>query len=86
LISTFQNIFNKRNKSIFIISAIAIIAEIIYSFLQFYYTSLDGDLAGGIISSQDVLLILDNPFGFETVFNNRKYSNPNRFFSHYFFK
>ena len=56
-----------------------------YSFLQFYNTPFDGDMAGGIVPIEHVLPVLNNPLGFEVLFANEPYANPNRFFSHWSF-
>ncbi len=57
-----------------------------YSFLQYYNTPLDGDMAGGIVPSKDVQEIFNDPFGFSSILTNKKHPNPNRFFAHLFFK
>jgi hypothetical protein len=63
-----------------------LIADIGYSFLQFYGTPLDGDMAGGIVPSKDVEAIFDSPLGGDVILKNKSYPNPNRFFSHFLFK
>ncbi len=60
-----------------------------YSFLQYYHTPLDGDMAGGIVFEPDkngVQEIFNDPFGIKAVVNQTKHPNPNRYFAHLFFK
>ena len=56
-----------------------------YSFLQFYNTSFDGDMAGGIVPIEHVLPVLNNPLGYQVIMADEPYANPNRFFSHWSF-
>ncbi len=53
-----------------------------YSFLQYYNTPLDGDMASGIVPAEDVKQILKSPLGLDVLFNDQLYPNPNRYFSH----
>jgi hypothetical protein len=46
---------------------------------------LDGDMVAGIIPTDDVNLILEDPFGVSVITNDAIYSNPNRFFAHWTF-
>jgi hypothetical protein len=59
--------------------------DLVYSFLQFYYTPLDGDIAGGVILTEELKKILSDPFGISVITQDAHYPNPNRFFAHQFF-
>lgn len=72
-------------KIIPIVLIVLLIADIGYSFLQYYNTPLDGDMAAGILPANDVKPILDNPFGFRVLNEQTRYPNPNRFFCHWSF-
>lgn len=56
-----------------------------YSFLQYYYIPLDGDISAGVVPSSFVQQLLDDPFGFQMLSTGEKHVNPNRFFAHFFF-
>lgn len=75
-------------KKVFIVSLVVFVfADIGYSFLQHYHTPFDGDMAGGIVPSNDVKFILESPLGFKVFKESITYPNPNRFFCHWsFFK
>lgn len=62
-----------------------LVADIIFSFTQHYSMPLDGDMVAGIIPTDDVNLILNDPFGISVITNDAIYSNPNRFFAHWSF-
>lgn len=57
-----------------------------YSFMQYYNTPLDGDMAVCIVPAEDVKKIFADPFGISVFSDNTGYPNPNRFFSHYFYR
>lgn len=63
--------------------AFLILIDLGYSFLQYYNTPLDGDMAGCIVPSAGVKNILIDPFGISVLTENTSYPNPNRFFSHW---
>ena len=63
----------------------AILTDVTYSFLQHYSMPLDGDMAGGIVPSDDVKRILKDPFGISVITENAIYPNPNRYFAHWAF-
>lgn len=71
---------------IYFILLVLVIADCIYSFNQFKSTTLDGDMAGGIVPGSDVRNVLESPLGFNAAIYHQTYPNPNRFFSHYIFK
>lgn len=72
-------------KILYIFLLAFILADTGYSFLQFYNTPFDGDMAGGIVPASDVKNVLESPFGLKAITNDINYPNPNRFFSHYIF-
>lgn len=71
---------------IFYMLVILLVADVGYSFLQFYNSPMDGDMAGGIVPAECVNTILENPLGLKAILENQPYPNPNRFFSHWIFK
>ena len=72
-------------KIIYISFLLLLLADIGYSFLQHYNTSLDGDMAGGVVPANDVKQILESPLGLKVFRENKTYPNPNRFFSYWLF-
>ncbi|HET6556265.1 MAG TPA: hypothetical protein VFG54_03060 [Prolixibacteraceae bacterium] len=76
----------KKQKLLIVILILFLLGDTVYSFLQYYHIPLDGDIAGGVVPSPDVQQILNDPFGFHLLSSGEKHVNPNRFFSHYFFK
>ena len=62
-----------------------IVGDIVFSFIQFYNTPMDGDVPGGVVPASDVRPILENPLGIKAIVENQVYPNPNRFFSHWIF-
>ncbi|MDL2297074.1 hypothetical protein LJC68_02780 [Bacteroidales bacterium OttesenSCG-928-B11] len=64
---------------------VLLLADLTYSFLQYYNTPLDGDMAGGIVPAKDVEQILKDPFGISVITENAVYPNPNRYFAHWTF-
>lgn len=75
-----------NKKVLFIVFVLFLLVDFSYSFLQFYYTPLDGDMAGGIIPSDGVKEIFKDPFGLAVIINGQRHPNPNRFFAHLFFR
>ncbi len=55
-----------------------------YSFLQHYNEPLDEDMAGIILPSEVCQPLMEDPFGFNVLFKNQEYKDPNRFFAHWF--
>ena len=76
---------NKAKLLIFILVTF-LLCDTAYSFRQYYYTPLDGDIAGGVVPNPAVQEILNDPFGFHILSSGEKHVNPNRFFGHLFFK
>lgn len=63
-----------------------LLGDLTYSFLQYYYIPLDGDISAGVVPSSFVQQLLDDPFGFQMLSTGENHVNPNRFFAHFFFK
>jgi hypothetical protein len=59
--------------------------DLYISFLQHLSMPLEGDIAGGVVPSKDVLPVFNDPFGFSVISENVIYANPNRFFAHWIF-
>jgi hypothetical protein len=55
-----------------------------YSFLQHYREPLDGDMTGIILPSEACKPLMEDPFGFNVLFKDQEYKDPNRFFAHWF--
>lgn len=64
---------------------VLLLTDIGYSFVQDYSMPLDGDMAYGIVPSDEVQMILDSPLGFKALKDSTKYPNPNKYFSHWSF-
>lgn len=76
----------KKQKLLILLLVAFLLGDSVYSFLQYYYTPLDGDIAGGVVPNFEVQQILNDPFGFHMLSLGDKHVNPNRFFGHLFFK
>ncbi len=63
--------------------AILLIADLVYSFNQFYTTVLDGDIAGVILPDKNYKVVLTDPLGLQVLLHNKVYASPNRFSSHW---
>lgn len=74
-----------NRRFIYYILLLWLLFDLTYSFLQHYSMSLDGDMAGGIVPSTDVIRILKDPFGISVITDNAVYPNPNRYFAHWTF-
>ncbi len=70
-------------KVLFFVILSLLLADTVYSFLQFYHTPLDGDMPGAIVPFEKVQPILDSPLGFKIFKEDINYPNPNRFFCHW---
>ncbi len=55
-----------------------------YSFLQHYHEPLDGDMSGIIMPSEACQPLMEDPLGFNVLFKDQEYKDPNRFFAHWF--
>ena len=70
---------------LYFVILLAFVVDTGYSFLQFYNTPFDGDMAGGIVPADHVIPVLNSPLGFDVFTASDNYANPNRFFSHWSF-
>lgn len=75
-----------KKKILILTLGLILTCDFTYSFLQYYSTPLDGDMAGGIVPEAGVQEIFNDPFGFGILSGNEKHPNPNRFFAHLFFR
>ncbi|MFY9152618.1 MAG: hypothetical protein WAO52_11415 [Prolixibacteraceae bacterium] len=75
-----------KTKLLIIVLIVFILGDLTYSFLEYYYIPLDGDISAGVVPSGDVQKVLDDPFGFHLLASGEKHVNPNRFFAHFTFK
>ena len=80
-----MKLFN-RKKTIYYFLLLLLIVDIGYSFMQHYGKTIDGDVAWNLIPAEDVKPVLERPLGIKAIANNETYINPNRFFSHWFFR
>ena len=69
---------------LYLVLLLLLLLDISYSFIQHEHIPLEGDIAGGVVPASDVQKILNDPFGFNVIFKNQIYPNPNRFFAHWF--
>lgn len=71
-------------KSLLIVLLVFLVfGDLFYSFIQYYYTPIDGDLASGVAWNEHIQKIFDDPLGFRMLQSGEKHINPNRFFSHF---
>ena len=75
-----------KNKVLYLFLVTLLLGDFGYSFLQYQNTQIGGDIAGGVVPAKQVKPILEDPFGIQVILADKKYPNPNRFFSHWFFK
>lgn len=73
----------KKEKVLILLMVIFLLIDLTYSFFEYYFTPLDGDISAGVIPISDVQRILDDPFGFKVLALGENHINPNRFFAHY---
>jgi hypothetical protein len=64
----------------YLILLLLLLADIHYSFKQYYTQVLDGDIAACLVPANDIQPILDDPLGIHAILNNETYANTNRFF------
>ncbi|NQU86486.1 MAG: hypothetical protein HQ541_12060 [Mariniphaga sp.] len=75
----------KKEKTIIILFILLLLCDLIFSFLQYYYSPLHGDIENGVLPNSEVQEIINDPFGINTIKTGNFHPNPNRFFSHYAF-
>lgn len=63
-----------------------LLGDLAYSFVEYYFTPIDGDLTSGVAYNEHIQKIFDDPIGFKMLITGDKHINPNRFFSHIFQK
>lgn len=76
----------RKEKLLVLFLILFLIGDLTYSFLEYYYTPIDGDLTSGVAFNEHIQKIFDDPFGFKMLFSGDNHINPNRFFSHIFQK
>lgn len=75
------------SKNIVYLLLFLFICDFSYSTIQYYNLPFDGDVSGGIIiENQDVKETFSDPFGINTLLQNKRHPNPNRYFCHLFFR
>lgn len=74
-----------KAKQLIFILALFLLSDITYSFFEYYYIPLDGDISAGVLPLPVVQKVLDDPFGFHVLSTGEAHINPNRFFSHFAF-
>ena len=69
---------------VYILFVLFLLSDIVFSFIQHFHVSLDGDMASIIMPSKAYQAVLDDPFGMNVLFNDSVYPATNRFFAHWF--
>ncbi|MEL6673244.1 MAG: hypothetical protein AAFR61_13665 [Bacteroidota bacterium] len=62
------------------------LADLGYSFVQYYHQSMDGDMAWCLMPAPDVQAVFDSPLGLKAITEGTPYANPNRYVSHASFR
>lgn len=73
-------------KGLHISLLILFIIDIVFSFYQYYYIPLDGDLSANIAPSPQFQKMMHDPFGMHALINHEMYMGSNRFFAHWTMK
>lgn len=73
-------------KGLHISLLILFIIDIVFSFYQYYYIPLDGDMAAIIVPSPQFQIMMHDPFGIHAIVNHEMYMGSNRFFAHWTMK
>jgi hypothetical protein len=60
-----------------------LIADTVFSFMQFVHLPLDGDLAPIVLPSEFYAKVMSDPFGWQAVAEHQNYAGSNRFFAHW---
>jgi len=76
----------RKEKLLVIFLILFLLGDLTFSFLEYYYTPIDGDLTPGVAYNEHIQKIFDDPIGFKMLLSRDKHINPNRFFSHIFQK
>ena len=72
----------KKEKFLIFLLIAFLLFDLSYSFMEYYYTPIDGDLTAGTVPIKNVQKVLDDPFGFNILASGERHINPNRYFSH----
>jgi hypothetical protein len=72
----------KLKRNIIILLMLFLIADISFSFVQYFNTPLYGELDGCVLPNKNVQKVFDHPLGFKALATGERYLNPNRYFSH----
>ena len=83
-VPTFENM--KKDKLLVLFLILFLLGDLTYSFVEYYFTPIDGDLTSGVAFNEHIQKIFDDPFGLKMLLTGDKHINPNRFFSHIFQK
>ncbi len=77
--------FKRNNNLLKLLLLLFLLLDTCYSFYQFYYTPLDGDMPPVIYPSPTggYYEVLHDPFGYHAIVTKETYANPNRFFAHW---
>lgn len=76
----------RKEKLLILFLILFLLGDLTYSFVEYYFTPIDGDLTSGIVYNEHIQKIFDDPFGFKMLITGDRHINPNRFFSHIFQK
>ncbi len=72
----------KKKYILFIVAIVFVMADLSYSFVQYYNESMDGDMTDIILPSPRCEDVLNDPFGWTVLSEQKKYVGPNRYFAH----
>ena len=70
-------------KILYILLLTLVLADLGYSFLQYYNTPMDGDMSESIVPAHYINNVFESPLGLKIFREKTTYHNPNRFFSHW---
>jgi len=76
----------RKEKLLVLFLILILLGDLTYSFAEYYFTPIDGDLTSGVAYNEHIQKIFDDPFGLKMLITGEKHINPNRFFSHIFQK
>lgn len=76
----------RKEKLLVLFLILFLLGDLTYSFVEYYFTPIDGDLTSGVAFNEHIQKIFDDPFGFKMLLSGDNHINPNRFFSHIFHK
>lgn len=73
-------------KILYFACAIFILSDLTFSFYQYLHQPLEGDIARNLVPEEGVKPVFESPLGFKAIREDIRYSNPNRFFSHWCYR